>query len=65
MPARISVVLIVNVIGACTDWTKSPRFCPSLRHELTKEVARLDMQIEMLKQSRDPLWRALVRPGDN
>jgi DNA-binding transcriptional MerR regulator len=33
--------------------------CPSLRRELTKEVARLDVQIEVLKQGRNLLWRAL------
>ena len=32
--------------------------CPSLRRGLTKEVARLEMQIETLKQSRNLLWRA-------
>jgi hypothetical protein len=39
--------------------------CPSLRRELATELARLDMQIEMLKQGRKMLWRALGRstPG--
>lgn len=33
--------------------------CPSLRRDLVKELARLDMQIEALKRSRSLLNRAL------
>lgn len=35
--------------------------CPSLRRDLANEVARLDMQIETLKRSRDLLRYALDR----
>ena len=35
--------------------------CPSLRRDLAKEVARLDERIEMLRQSRNLLRRALRR----
>ncbi|MFL6451333.1 MAG: MerR family transcriptional regulator [Bryobacteraceae bacterium] len=35
--------------------------CPSLRRDLAKEVARLDERIEMLRQSRTLLRRALRR----
>src|SRR3569833_2339606 len=40
--------------------------CPSLRRYLAKEVARLDERIEMLRQSRNLLRRALRRrpPAD-
>jgi DNA-binding transcriptional MerR regulator len=35
--------------------------CPSLRRDLTKELARLEMQIEALKRSRTLLQQALAR----
>ena len=65
LAAGLSTKAIRGMLPCVLDEGPPVVECPSLRRDLTRELARLDMRIETLKRSRTLLQRALgPRPDE-